>query len=75
MTLESVLTVLAVLMLAKGLFGMFEGIRYLGYVRKHLATRPEPWMPPVSVIVPCKGIDFELEKNVEAIFRYLVSDR
>jgi hypothetical protein len=26
-------------------------------------------MPPVSVIVPCKGLDFELEKNVEAIFR------
>jgi len=69
MILESVLTVLAVLMLAKGLFGVFEGIRYLDYVRKHLATRPEPWMPPVSVIVPCKGLDFELEKNVEAVFR------
>ena len=69
MTPESVLTVLAVLMLAKGLFGVFEGIRYLEYVRKHLATRPDPWMPPVSVIVPCKGLDFELEKNVEAIFR------
>jgi len=69
MALESVLTVLAVLMLAKGLFGVFEGVRYLKYVREHLATRPEPWMPPVSVIVPCKGLDFELEKNVEAVFR------
>ncbi len=69
MTLESVLTILAVLMLAKGLFGVFEGIRYLEYVRKHLAARPEPWMPPVSVIVPCKGLDFELDKNVEAVFR------
>ena len=69
MTLESVLTILAVLMLAKGLFGVFEGISYLEYVRKHLATRPEPWMPPASVIVPCKGLDFELEKNVEAVFR------
>ena len=69
MTLEPVLTVLAVLMLAKGLFGVFEGVGYLQYVRKHLATRPEPWMPPVSVIVPCKGLDFELEKNVEAVFR------
>ena len=63
MTLESVLTILAVLMLAKGLFGVFEGIRYLEYARKHLATRPEPWMPAVSVVVPCKGLDFELEKN------------
>ena len=69
MTLESILTVLAVLMLAKGLFGVFEGMRYLEYVRKHLAARLEPWMPPVSVIVPCKGLDFELEKNIEAVFR------
>ena len=69
MILESVLTILAVLMLAKGLFGVFEGIRYLEYVRKHLAVRPEPWMPSVSVIVPCKGLDFELEKNIEAVFR------
>jgi ceramide glucosyltransferase len=69
MTLESVLTILAVLMLAKGLFGVFEGIRYLEYARKHLVTRPEPWMPAVSVVVPCKGLDFELEKNLEAVFR------
>jgi len=68
-TLEPVFTILAVLMLAKGLLGVFEGIHYLDYIRKHLAIRPEPWMPPVSVIVPCKGLDFELEKNVEAVFR------
>jgi cellulose synthase/poly-beta-1,6-N-acetylglucosamine synthase-like glycosyltransferase len=30
---------------------------------------PDPWMPSVSVILPCKGLDFELEKNVEAVFR------
>src|SRR5262245_19468921 len=69
MTVESVLTILAVLLLAKGLFGVVEGLRYHAYVRNHLATRPIPWMPPVSVIVPCKGLDFELEKNIEAIFR------
>ena len=69
MTVESILTILAVLMLAKGLFVVFEGIRYHAYVRNHLATRPVPWMPPVSVIVPCKGRDFELERNIEAIFR------
>jgi len=69
MTLESILTLLAVLILAKGLFGVFEGIRYLEYVRKHLATRPETWTPPVSVVVPCKGLEFELKENVEAVFR------
>jgi cellulose synthase/poly-beta-1,6-N-acetylglucosamine synthase-like glycosyltransferase len=69
MTLELILTSLAVVVLAKGLFGVFEGVRYLKYVRQHLSTRPDPWMPRVSVIVPCKGLDFELEKNIEAVFR------
>src|SRR5262245_34914622 len=69
MNLEAVLTILAVLMLIKGLVGLFDGIRYMDYVRKHLAVRPEPWLPQVSVILPCKGLDFELEKNVEAVFR------
>jgi ceramide glucosyltransferase len=69
MNLEAVLTILAVLMLIKGLVGVFDGVRYLDYVRRHLAVRPEPWLPKVSVILPCKGLDFELEKNVEAVFR------
>ncbi|MBM3803898.1 MAG: glycosyltransferase [Acidimicrobiia bacterium] len=68
-TLESLLMLLAILMLVKGFVGMLEGVRYLDYVRKHLAIRPEPWMPAVSVIVPCKGLDFEIEENVEAVFR------
>ncbi|MCI0420020.1 MAG: glycosyltransferase family 2 protein [Acidobacteria bacterium] len=69
MTLESTLTFLAVLVLVKGFIGVLDGVRYLDYIRKHLAARPEPWMPRVSVIVPCKGLDFELEQNLEAIFR------
>jgi cellulose synthase/poly-beta-1,6-N-acetylglucosamine synthase-like glycosyltransferase len=26
-------------------------------------------MPRVSVFIPCKGLDFELERNIEAVFR------
>jgi len=69
MTLEPALTVLAFLVLIKGLVGVLDGIRYNQYVRSHLNLRPEPWMPRVSVILPCKDIDFELERNVEAVFR------
>lgn len=69
MTLESILTALAVLILLKGIVGVFDGIRYLQYIRQHLAFRPIPWMPHVSVILPCKGLEPDLEKNVEAVFR------
>jgi ceramide glucosyltransferase len=69
MTLEPALTILALLVLIKGLVGVLDGIRYHQYVRNHLNLRPEPWMPRVSVILPCKDLDFELERNVEAVFR------
>jgi ceramide glucosyltransferase len=69
MTLEPAFTVLAVLVLIKGLAGALDGFRYHQYIRRHLARRPDPWIPRVSVILPCKGLDFELERNVEAVFR------
>ncbi len=69
MTLEFVLTVLAVLILLKGIVGVFDAVRYLRYIRQHLAVRPIPWMPRVSVILPCKGLEPDLEKNAEAVFR------
>jgi ceramide glucosyltransferase len=69
MTLEPVLAVLAAFVLIKGLAGALDGFRYDQYIRRHLARRPDPWLPQISVILPCKGLDFELERNVEAVFR------
>jgi ceramide glucosyltransferase len=69
MALEPALTALAVLVLIKGLVGMLDGFRYHQYIRSHLSSRPEPWMPRVSLVLPCKGLDFELERNVEAVLR------
>ncbi|MGH9962459.1 MAG: glycosyltransferase, partial [Pyrinomonadaceae bacterium] len=69
MALEPALTALAFLVLIKGLVGMLDGFRYHQYIRSHLSRRPEPWMPRVSVVLPCKGLDFELERNVEAVLR------
>ena len=67
MTFESLFMILACLIILKGFIGVLEGSRYLDYVRRHLVRLPSPWMPPASVIIPCKGLDHELAENIKAV--------
>jgi cellulose synthase/poly-beta-1,6-N-acetylglucosamine synthase-like glycosyltransferase len=38
------------------------------YLQNEIAKDPEEFTPPASVIVPCRGVDQELEKNISALF-------
>ena len=58
---------LAAVVLLKGLLGGLHSLSYQRYLDRELSRTPPDWMPPASVIVPCKGGDFELQENVEAI--------
>ena len=58
---------LAGVVLLKGLLGAWHSLSYRRYLDRQLSQTPPAWMPPVSVIVPCKGSDFELQQNMEAI--------
>ena len=58
---------LAGVVLLKGLLGALHSLSYTRYLDRQLSRTPPAWMPPASVIVPCKGTDFELQENVEAI--------
>ena len=59
--------VLAAVVLLKGLAGVVHSLGYQRFLNERLSQPPPPWMPPVSVIVPCKGCDFELKENVTAV--------
>ena len=59
--------VLAVVILIKGLAGVVHSFGYRRYLNGQLSQLPPPWMPPTSVILPCKGNDFELKENVSAV--------
>jgi ceramide glucosyltransferase len=68
MTVESgVLSLFLCFIFLQGLAGIVDGISYYRYVRKHLGTPVDPWTPFISVFLPCKGLDYELERNVEAV--------
>lgn len=43
------------------------GINYLSYFKKELAKPPIDYMPPVSVIAPCRGLDAGMEANFRAL--------
>lgn len=58
---------LAGVVLLKGLLGVLHSLSYRRYLDRQLSQAPPAWMPPASVIVPCKGSDFELQENMEAI--------
>lgn len=58
---------LAGVVLLKGLLGAWHSLSYRRYLDRQLSQTPPAWTPPASVIVPCKGTDFELQENMEAI--------
>ena len=58
---------LAGVVLLKGLLGAWHSLSYRRYLDRQLSPAPPAWMPPASVIVPCKGSDFELQENMEAV--------
>jgi ceramide glucosyltransferase len=45
------------------------GIDYLAFYKKELAKPKSDFTPFVSIIVPCRGIDQNFEKNLSALFR------
>jgi ceramide glucosyltransferase len=44
------------------------GREYLNFFRRELAREKSSYRPFVSVIAPCRGLDRELEKNLEKLF-------
>ena len=65
--MDLVFLLLAGVVLLKGLLGALHSLSYTRYLDRQLSPTPPDWMPPASVIVPCKGTDFELQENMEAI--------
>lgn len=45
------------------------GINYLNFFKQELAKPQADYIPFVSIIAPCRGIDADLEENLSALFR------
>lgn len=59
---------LAVLSLLEALYSLKDGIRYLRFYRRRQHDRPGDCAPPLTLVLPCRGVDPGLEENLRAYF-------
>jgi ceramide glucosyltransferase len=58
---------LAVLLVWLSFKSFLGGIRYLGYFRRELSKPRSAFIPFVTVIAPCRGVDDGMEQNLGAL--------
>ncbi len=70
MHMEGLFYFLAFVQIAVGCYLIWQGIQWLGYVRRRLLTDPGFYAPRVAVLCPCKGIEPGLERNLVALTEF-----
>src|ERR1043165_955574 len=56
--------ILGILLLIQSLISLREGFRFLGYLRYSRSRSPQNYLPLVTLILPCKGIDAGFSANI-----------
>jgi ceramide glucosyltransferase len=67
---ETLFNLLAFLQILLGVYLIWQGMRWLGYVRRRLHTDPGFYGPRVAVLCPCKGIELGLERNLLSLTEF-----
>ena len=62
--------ILAALQIALGIYGLWEGLRWLRMARRRLASHPGFFAPRVALVCPCKGVEPGLEQNLAALAEF-----
>ena len=68
--MENLFYVLAVVQIIVGVYLIWQGLQWLGYVRRRLRIDPGFHAPRVAVLCPCKGIEPGLEANLVALTEF-----
>ena len=68
--METLFYVLAISQILLGVYLIWQGLQWLGYVRRRLHTDPGFYAPRVAVLCPCKGIEPGLERNLISLTEF-----
>jgi ceramide glucosyltransferase len=63
--------ILATLLVSQSILSLQSGYRFIRFVRRSLRKLPGDYLPPVALIIPCKGLDQGFELNFA---RFLTQD-
>lgn len=67
---ETLFYFLATLQILMGLYLLWQGLQWLGYVRRRLRSHPGFFAPRVALLCPCKGMEAGLERNLVALTEF-----
>jgi ceramide glucosyltransferase len=67
---ETLFYILACLQILLGGYLIWQGLQWLGYVRRRLHMDPGFYAPRVAVLCPCKGMEPGLERNLIALTEF-----
>jgi ceramide glucosyltransferase len=70
MHMENLFYFLALLQIGVGCYLIWQGIQWLGYVRRRMFTDPGFYAPRIAVLCPCKGVEPGLERNLVALTEF-----
>ena len=68
--METLFYLLAFLQTLLGVYLIWQGLQWLGYLRRRLHTDPGFYAPRVAVFCPCKGIEPGLERNLLSLTEF-----
>jgi len=61
---------LAIPQILLGLYLVWQGLQWLGYLRRRMATDPGFYSPRAALLCPCKGMEPSLERNLVALTEF-----
>jgi cellulose synthase/poly-beta-1,6-N-acetylglucosamine synthase-like glycosyltransferase len=67
---ETLFNLLAFLQILIGIYLIWQGMQWLGYVRRRLHMDPGFYAPRVALLCPCKGMEPGLERNLLALTEF-----
>ena len=68
--METLFYLLAIIQILLSAYLVWQGMRWLAYVRRRLYSDPGFYAPRVAVLCPCKGIEPGLERNLVSLTEF-----
>ncbi len=65
--MAEVFYILATIQILLGIYGLWEGVRWMQLARRAVTSHPGFYAPRVALICPCKGRERGLEENLAAL--------
>src|SRR5437588_11649656 len=68
--MDTLFYLLAVTQILLGAYLVWQGLQWLGYLRRRLHSDPGFYAPRVALLCPCKGIEPGLERNLVSLTEF-----